>query len=695
MAKRSKPKPPQKTSTTAPPGNFRLWASWGIFILGVLLYANTLGHRYAVDDAIVIYDNEFTTKGLAGIPGLLKYDTFRGFFKVEGKEGLVSGGRYRPFTPVMFAAEVQLFSKKKMGENGQPVKDKDGDQLFDPEGKGEWNAVKFVGHLVNVLLYGLMGVVLFWLLLQMLSPAAQNSDWKKFGPFVALAATLLFVVHPVHTEVVANVKGRDEIMALLGSIGALYCTLRAFHEKKMWLHGLAALLFAVALFSKENAITFVAVVPLAYWFFTRTNLPKALLGTLPYVLVAVIFVAIRASKVGLGVGDELPRELMNNPFLKWTGDRYVDFSTGEWLATVMHSLGLYLKLLVVPHPLSHDYYPRALGVMTFGDWQVILSVLAHVAMGVYALIRLPKKDPVSFGILFYLGTLFLVSNIPFPIGTHLSERFLYMPSVGFALVAAVLLHRVAVASGLKKVILGAGVAVLVIFSVLTFVRNFAWKDNFTLFLTDVEHQPNSAKLQNAAGGELVTQAIKPENETKRTIWLNEAIGHLNEAAKIHPTYKNPYLILGNAYNYLEQWDASIQSYENALKLDPNYTDAKNNLQITYRNAGRFFGEKKGDLNQSLKYLAKAYELKPDDYETVRLLGVAYGIGGQGAKALEFFAKGAELEPNNAGAWYDLGVANVNFGTATGNAEQVQLGNSYIQKAMQMDPEVLKKRQEAN
>ena len=90
-----------------------------IFVFAFLLYANTLGHQYAQDDAIVITSNMFTEKGLEGIPGLLKYDTFYGFFKVEGKAKLVSGGRYRPFTPIMFAIEYALVNKKPWLENGR------------------------------------------------------------------------------------------------------------------------------------------------------------------------------------------------------------------------------------------------------------------------------------------------------------------------------------------------------------------------------------------------------------------------------------------------------------------------------------------------------------------------------------------------------------------------------------------------
>lgn len=655
--------------------------SWGIFALGFLLYANTLFFDYTLDDAIVIYDNEFTTKGAAGIPGLLKYDTFRGFFKVEGKENLVAGGRYRPLTPVMYALEVQLFSPKKMDANGLPVRDRDGDVVFDPYQDGKFNSVKFVGHLLNVLLYALTGVVLFLLLLKILSPGGQTTASTGMAPFVALAATLLFVVHPIHTEVVANIKGRDEIVSLLGSLAALYLSLKAFYEKKQVLNVAAAVLFFLALLSKENAITFLAVVPLTYFFFTKAKFGKLAFQTLPFAAAAAIFLVIRTSVLGWDLGGEAPRELMNNPFLKLVGNQYVDFTFAEKFATIFYTLGNYVQLLLFPHPLSHDYYPRAVGIMTFGDWQVILSVLLYLGMGVYALLRLNKKDPVSYGILFFLVTLSIASNIVFPIGTNMSERFVYMPSVGFAWVAAVLLYRLAGAGAKPKpAVVMAGAAILLVLGVKTVVRNFAWKDNFTLFTTDIGTVPDSAKLRNATGGELITQAIKPENAVQKTEMLNQAVQHLTEAVKIHPGYKNAYLLLGNAYNYLQQYEASIQAYQQALKLDPEYAEANNNLGITYRDAGRYFGEQKGDLAKSLEYLLKAYERRPEEYETLRLLGVVYGVGGNLEKAIEFFSKALEKEPDNAFANFDLG-------TAYFNAGQVERAQAYFQKAKEINPNI--------
>jgi tetratricopeptide (TPR) repeat protein len=624
-----------------------------LFAIGFLLYANTFTHDYTLDDAIVITNNMYVEDGLSGIPGILSKDTFYGFFKEEGKAQLVAGGRYRPLTLIMFAVEVQLFGQR-------PV----------------------VGHLFNALYYGLTVVVLYLLMLQLFRP--QKNAPKAY--FIALATALLFAVHPLHTEVVANIKGRDEIIALLGSIAALYFSIRAMREKNMRFQILAGGLFFLGLMAKENAITFLAVVPLAYYFFTKAEPGTIVKQSLPFVAGAIVFLLIRFSILGSGL-SEPTMEMMNNPFVKVEGNRYLAFTFTERMATIFYGLGKYLQLLIAPVTLSHDYYPRQIGVMQFSDWRVLLSLLAYIGMGVYALMGFRKKDPVSFGILYFLATLSIVSNIVFPVGTHIAERLLFMPSVGFAMVLAILGYRLAsrsVAAG-KAPAYRHFSMVLVILAVVglvyagrTIARNPVWKDNFTLFLNDVENSPNSAKLRNAAGGELVTQSVNEQNAEKRNQMLREAIGHLKEATRIHPNYKNAYLLLGNAYNYLQEFDQSIESFQKALNIDPAYRDAKRNLGITYKDAGKFYGETRGELDKAIQYLNQAYSLLPKEYEVLRLLGVAHGVKGNGYEAVEYFTLASEINPNDPQAWLNLGTAQM----AIGNTD---LGMQFREKAFQMEP----------
>ena len=209
--------------------------------------------------------------------------------------------------------------------------------------------------------------------------------------------------------------------------------------------------------------------------------------------------------------------------------------------------------------------------------------------------------------------------------------------------------------------------VLLLFGVKTFTRNFVWKDDFTLFTTDVHTSVNSAKLQNAAGGALSTEAAKEKDTAKREAMLKEAIEHLNKAIQIHPNYKNAYLLLGNCNFYLQDFEKAIAYYNTALKLDPNFRDARSNLAFAYRNIARQIGEKNNDLDGAINYLNKSFEINPNDYEVVRLLGVANGNKGNKQEALKFFELTCKMNPNEPQNWQNLSTAYA----ALGQTQQAQ------------------------
>ncbi len=629
-----------------------------LFLVGALLYANTLGHSFVQDDAIVITDNMFTQQGVSGIGGIFQHDTFFGFFQEEGKAKLVSGGRYRPLSVATFALEYSLFGANPL-----------------------------VSHLLNALLYGF----LCWLLYQTLLMLTPPRQFGTYAFWLALTGSLLFAVHPVHTEAVANIKGRDEMLALIGSIGALCFSIKGIREQQARFFWLAGGLLFLALLSKENAITYVAVIPLAAYFFTRAKAGQYLWMSIPLILAAMVFLGIRSSILGPSFGAP-PMELMNNPYLKWENGRYVPFSPSERLATVTYTLGRYLQILFFPHPLTHDYYPKHIDFMQWTDWRVLLSFFAYAGLLVWGLVGLGKRDHLSFAIWAYLLPLSLVSNIVFPIGTHMAERLLFMPSVGWALGVAVLGWRLAILlngkkelknwSQLRVPLLILGLTAL-LFSIKTESRNTAWSNNFTLFSTDIATSPRSAKLRNAMGGELLTQALEEANAREQQNMRLEAVGHLQKAVELHPTYKNAWLLLGNAHNYLKQYKEAIQAYEKALELDPDYEDAFNNLLITYQEGGRDAGERLQNMGLAFQYLNTANRLRPKDYETLRLLGVAHGVQGNAEAAVKFFKQAAEARPELADAWFNLGTAYYGIGDAA-------QGEAYRQKAREMDPEVEKR-----
>lgn len=625
------------------------WAGWLVFLVGAVVYLNTLFHDFTQDDAIVIYDNMFTTQGVKGISGLFKYDTFYGFFKEEGKANLVSGGRYRPLTPAMFAVEYSLVGKNP-----------------------------FLGHFLNILLYGFLCFVIFLTLKNMLSPATGADK----AVYLSLIASVLYAVHPLHTEVVANIKGRDEIMSMLGAVGALYCILKAFDTKEKKYLYLAAVSLFLGLLSKENAITFVAVIPLALYFFRDLNFSDVMTKSAWMWPAVILFLLIRTSVLGMDMGGS-PMELMNNPFIKWNGSDYIPFTPGEKLATIIFTLGKYIALLIFPHPLTHDYYPRHIDIMTFAEPMVLLSLLTYGFLVFMAIKGFAKRKIYSFAILYFLLTTSIVSNIVFPIGTNMSERFMFMPSLGFTLLVAYLMVEYLLPRVSIKGVMGVLVVLGLAFAGKTFARNMVWKDDYTLFLTDVKTSQNSAKVLNAAGGALTVEAPNEKNTAKQQEMFSQAVEYLDKAITIHPTYKNAYLIRGNALFYLQRFEEAIQSYEMCTKLSPDFKDAYTNMAVAYREAGKQAGEKQNNLVKAEGLLLRSIQLNPQDPESVRLLGVAYGVQGKHDLALEQFLKVAQMSPDNAQSFLNLHYAYKNVGN-----ENMAMQN--YQKALSIDPDIMNK-----
>lgn len=625
------------------------WHGWIVLIFGIALYVNTITHQFTQDDAIVIYDNMYTTQGISGLKGLFTKDTFFGFFKEEGKAKLVSGGRYRPFTPAMFALEYQLV------------------------GKSPW-----LGHLINILLYGFLCLMVYKLLISLIC----HKDDSESKRYMVLAAALIYAAHPLHTEAVANIKGRDEIMSMLGSILAMFAIIKYVDLKQTKYLVLASISFFIAFLSKENTVTFLAVIPLALYFFRDMSFKVAVMKSAVLLIPTILFLMIRATILGNDFGGT-PMELMNNPYLKLVNGNYIPFDPGERIATIMYTLGKYVQLLVFPHPLTHDYYPRYIDIKHFGDIGVIMSVLLYAIIAFFALKGLKTRHIIGFACAYFLITLSIVSNVVFPIGTNMSERFMFMPSLGFALLVGYFMQRFVFEKLGKQmfyIFLG---TILSFYSLKTFTRNLVWESDYKLFTTDVKTSVNSAKVLNAAGGALTTEAVKEKNEVKKREMLIQAIDYLNQALLVHPTYKNAYLIMGNAHYYLKEYDKANQAYEKALNIDSNFKDAETNLAISLRDAGRQAGEVENNLEKSQSLLLKSYQLSPNDSETLRLLGVVNGIKGNHLEAVKYFTKVIEAEPKNANGY-------LNLSNAYRNAGDLINADKYMKNAISIDPEVLNK-----
>ncbi len=622
----------RKPSTAGRQSDSLRWLAIAIAAFGIVLYLNTLGHDYVLDDFSVIKENFITMRGFEGIPDLWSHHSRYGYWNSPGE-------LYRPIPMTMFAIEWQLAPD-------QP----------------------WLGHLVNILLYGLSGAVLFLTLARWM---------QNYNLLLPLLTTLFFVAHPVHVEVVANIKSRDEIVMFLLCLVSLNLLWKHLESGKMSALLLALLAYTVALFSKENAVTFVAIVPLAMYFFSKSKLPKIAATAGLYVLPAIFFIIVRKLVIGdlVNPGDV---SVLDN-FLVGAKD------TGTFVASAFLMLGKYLWTLIFPYELSSDFGYNQIPLTGWGDWQVLASVAAWVGMGIFALIRLKKKDLWAFAILFFLINFSIFTNLLVTIGTSYGDRLLYSASPGFALALALGLMKifkenekatVAVPGGLfqNKTLWAVAGVILAFYSFKTIDRNADWKDSYTLYEADIQTSPNAAKLNFHSGLEVVQKGLKATDPAAQKAYYDLAQQRFEKAISIYPEYHDAYSQLGLIYYRAKNYEKAMENYNLALKYKPNFP-------LVYSNMGIIFFEQ-GNLEKAKEVYEKAVQYDPRMKDALRNLGAVNAMQKNFQEAIRWFSQAEQYWPEDA-------TINFYLGSAYRDAGQEEKGRPYLEKAYRLDPSLKK------
>ncbi len=571
--------------------------------LAFALYANTFQHEYALDDTIVIAKNAYVYEGFTRLDSIFTTDTYGGYYKLFNSSNQLAGGRYRPLSIATFAIEQQFLGaipEKKVdsvvahaGEFG-PQEDK-------------LNHDMHVRHVFNVLWYTLSVIVLLYFLRYVV---------LKNNPLIAFMAAILFAIHPIHTEVVANVKSRDEILSILFICTTFICAFKYYDlkEKKWLIAGLIS--FFLALLSKEYGISLLVLLPLALYLCRPSLIEDCIKLVLPYLAVFAIYFVIRKLIVA-PMSPDAVEDILNNPYALAAGH--------EEKATQISTTLNYLKLLIFPHPLSADYSYNSIPYKDFSDLQVWLSLVVHIGLIYLFFYYLKRKSVMAFAIAFYLLNLLLICNIFFNIGGTMGERLIYHSSVGFALAVAFFLNmameKIKPAATGKMVVAGCMVLIIGLCSYKTIDRNKYWKNDQTLFFEDIKVQPNSVLVNADVASSYVNNAELDKDDKQKEIDIRKGIWYFSKAIEINPKFVSGYLNRGMAYFKLRQPDSAYYNLDQVRQLYPRYPK----LGEMFYNVGVNF------------YVDKKYSQAILAWKTCLTMDITPQIRGQAQNALTVLA----------------------------------------------------------
>ena len=303
-------------------------------IITFCIYVNTLQNGYVLDDAAAIIDNKLVGQGISAIPEILLTPYHNGdidkIFVYTGND------LYRPLSLVTFAVEYQLFKNSALP-----------------------------GHLINVLLY-IGCVILFFLFLYHL--------FRKKRPVLAFISALLFAIHPIHTEIVANIKSRDELLCFLFGLLSMNAFVKYVDGKDVRSLTSGLIFYFLSLLSKETSLTFLAIIPLIFFFYRNEDRKRSIQIFLYCALPVLVYLFIRFSVL-------MHYNAYNPSYVTFYENPLVAApSFASRLATAILVLGKYLKLLIIPYPLICDYSYNALPYANFGDPWVLLSILMYILL---------------------------------------------------------------------------------------------------------------------------------------------------------------------------------------------------------------------------------------------------------------------------------------------------------------------------
>jgi len=361
------------------------------------------------------------------------------------------------------------------------------------------------------------------------------------------------MVHPVHTEVVASLKNRGDMLAFLCGSGSLWYLLNYSETQNFRYLMVALFFFFIGFLCKSTILVFILIFPVVLNFYSGMPLRKSI-----PILFAVIIVAVIAELIPrLLIPGNLPENTFtNNPL-------YLEKNIWIRIGTSFIALLFYMKILIYPVSLVYYYGYDMIQIASLTNLWVVFSILIHGIMFFFAVRKFRQKHILSFAILWYLLTIGPYSNLFFPVNGIVAERYAFTASLGFciAFVYAVFSlfntdpKTLTIEVDARLEILALIILLMIPSTLLTISRNTNWKNAETLFKADIEDLHNSADA-NTRYAAFLLKSITIDTSVREPLQVREEkqqaiLLHLKQALKIYPDNLEAINNLAKTYLFLK------------------------------------------------------------------------------------------------------------------------------------------------
>ncbi|XP_026554761.1 transmembrane and TPR repeat-containing protein 3 [Pseudonaja textilis] len=520
----------------------------------------------------------------------------------------------------------------------------------------ELNAISY--HFLNVIFHAIVCIIF-------LKVCKLFLDNKS-----SLVASLLFAVHPIHTEAVTGVVGRAELLSSIFFLAAFlsYTRSRGPENTIVWTP-IAATVFlvAVATLCKEQGVTVVGIccvyevfiaqgytVPILWYTVLHILQGK---GSIPYCMLQMLLklIVLMFSTLLLVVIRVQVIQSQLPVFTRFDNPAAVSPSPVRQL-TFNYLLPVNAWLLLNPSELCCDWTMGTIPLVeSILDIRNIATVTFFCFLGTLVVFSLRYPGDSSKTVLMALCLIVLpfipASNLFFPVGFVVAERVLYVPSMGFCMLVAHGWKKLSSNSTLRKLSWICLSLVLFIHALKTLQRNWDWESEYTLFMSALKVNKNNAKLWNNVGHAL-------ENEKN----FERALRFFIQATQVQPDDIGAHMNVGRTYKNLNRTREAEESYLVAKSLMPQIIPGKkyaarvapNHLNV-YINLANLIRANESRLEEADQLYRQAISMRPDFKQAYISRGELLLKMNKPLQAKEAYLMALELDRSNADLWYNLAI----------------------------------------
>ncbi len=540
-------------------------------VLCFVIYANSLSNEFVFDDRPLIVNNpDIKSAGFLGraFGGSMGYASIR---KPEStdKPKRFFLSNYRPLLILSFYLDYKIWRLDTLGF-----------------------------HLTNILFHLANSILVYYLLLSIFNnkPVSQ-------------IASLLFLVHPIHTSAVSFISGRADLLAGFFMLWGMIFFLK-FSRLDSRAYYWASLLCAIlALLSRENA--FFLFFFLALILFAEKAKPKYYLCLIPFMLLDMFYLMLKSA------GYQGPVTTVA------TAVKYFDsLSLSARIINFFNIIPRYLLLLIFPldlHP--NRTTPLIKNLIDFRVCLPVIFILFIIAIA----IRFRKEKLILFSIAwFFVGMLPILiyldmSNISGR--AFMREHFLYLPSIGFFAICAYIFSRL---HKLGRILL---CCFAIFYGSLTVINNTYWKNEIVLYNNILRNAPENNHLRLNLINAYLTKGLNAN-----------ALEEIRVFAVHYPDSPHLYYAWGNYYFATGNLKEAIKNYKAALEKDKKFFFAYYYLSLCFEAAGK--------LDEARGVALQGYEVSPYFLPNLVRLGDLYSVKKDPLEAKRYYNLALEIEPDN-------------------------------------------------